>query len=147
MTRERILDTRPGGAVAVTCPSECGIAYLISGSSNPFHPWHGRSWFYWIVQFNRMIARGVKPKAAYRYARTMVKGGATRREAIEIIAERDCGHLGVAIEIVDVDEIPKDRTHRDAWRRSTNGGEIWIDEEHAQRIDERRMWENFYAKT
>lgn len=102
---------------------------------------------FWIVQFNRMIARGVKPNAAYRYARTMVTGGATRREAIEIIAERDCGHLGTAIEIVDVSEIPTDRTHRDAWRRSTNGGPIWIDEEHAQRIDEARMWEQFNAKT
>lgn len=74
-------------------------------------------------------------------------GGCSRREAIEIIAARDCGHLGTAIEIVDVSEIPTDRTYRNAWRRSTNGGEIWIDEETAQRIDEARMWEIFNATT
>ncbi|HVX35426.1 MAG TPA: hypothetical protein VHC71_04315 [Hyphomicrobium sp.] len=94
-----------------------------------------------------MLARGVKPRAAYRYARMMVTGGCTRREAIEIIAERDCGHLGTAIEIVDIDEIPKDRTHRDAWRRSQNGGPIYIDEKHAQRIDEARMWRQYDART
>ena len=89
MTRERILDTRTGGTVAVTCPAESGISYLMRGASDPFHPWHGRGWWFWIVQFNRMIARGVKPGAAYRYARMMVTGGCSRRQAIEIIAERD----------------------------------------------------------
>lgn len=99
-----------------------------------------------MVQFSRMAARGVKPQAAYRYARMMVTGGCSRREAIEIIAQRDCGHLGQAIEIVDIDEIPKDRTYRDAWRRSTNGGPVYIDEDRAQAIDERRMWDS-YART
>jgi len=143
MTRERILDTRSGGAVAITCPAESGISYLMRGAADPFHPWHGRSWFYWIIQFNSMLARGVDPGAAYRYARMMVTGGCSRREAIEIIAARDCGHLGTAIEIVDVSEIPTDRTYRNAWRRSTNGGPIWIDDDHAQRIDEQRMWDSY----
>jgi len=146
MTRERILDTRPNGRVAITCPAECGIIYLMRGASDPFHPWHGREWWFWIVQFNRMLARGVKPGAAYRYARMMVTGGCSRREAIEIIAERDCGHLGTAIEIVDVSEIPTDRTYRDAWRRSTNGGEIWLDESIVQKIDERLAWQSYEAE-
>lgn len=133
--------------MAVTCPAESGISYLMRGTSDPFHPWHGRSVFYWIVQFNRMLAEGIKPGAAYRYARMMVTGGCTRREAIEIIAERDCGHLGTAIEIVDVDEIPTDRMYRDAWRRSSNGGPVWIDEDRAQRIDEARCWEAYNART
>lgn len=141
------IDTRPNSIVAITCPAESGISYLMRGASDPLHPWRGRGLWFCIVQFNRMFARGVKPRAAYRYARMMVTGGCTRREAIEIIAERDCGHLGTAIEIVDIDEIPKDRTHRDAWRRSLNGGPIWIDDEHAQRIDEARMWEAFNATT
>lgn len=115
------------------------------GSSDRFHPWHGRPWYFWIVQFNRMLARGVKAKAAYRFARTMMTGGVTRREAIEIIAERDVGHLGVALEIIDVDELPKDRTYRDAWRRSSNGGPVWIDDDHAQRIDEQRAWRAYEA--
>ncbi|WP_339083859.1 hypothetical protein [Hyphomicrobium sp. ghe19] len=68
---------------------------------------------------------------------------AGRREAIEFIAERDCRHLGTAIAIVDVDEIPTDRTHRNAWRRSANGGPIWICETAAQAIDEQRMWDAY----
>ena len=147
MTRERILDTRTGGTVAVTCPAESGISYLMRGASDPFHPWHGRGWWFWIVQFNRMIARGVKPGAAYRYARMMVTGGCSRRDAIEIIAERDCGHLGSAVEIVDVADLPADRTYREAWRRSLNGGPVWIDEEHALRIDEARMWKAYNETT
>lgn len=147
MTRERIIDTREGGAVAITCPAESGISYLMRGASDPFHPWHDKPWWFWMVQFNRMIFRGVKAKPAYRYARVMMTGGVSRREAIEIIAERDCGHLGTAIEIVDVDEIPTDRTYRDAWRRSSNGGPIYVDEDKVQAIDEVRMWEKFNATT
>ena len=146
MTRERIIDTRAGGTVAVTCPAESGISYLMRGASDPFHPWHGRDWWFWIVQFNRMLARGVKPGAAYRYARMMMTGGCSRRQAIEIIAERDCGHLGTAIEIVDIDDLPKDRTYRAAWRRSPNGGPVWVDEDRAQQIDEERMWRDFDAR-
>lgn len=147
MTRERILDTRKNGRVAVTCPTESGISDLMHGADHPFHPWHGRGWWFWIVQFNRMIARGVKPSAAYRYARMMVTGGCSRRDAIEIIAERDCAHLGSAVEIVDVDELPADRTYREAWRRSQNGGPVWIDEEHALRIDEAIMWKAYNERT
>jgi len=136
--RERIIDTREGGAVAVTCPSEWAILALMQGGA-----WVDQPWWFWIVQFNRMLARGVKPRAAYRYARTMMTGGATRREAIEIIAARDCAHLGTAIEIVDVDEIPTDRTYRNAWRRSQNGGPIYIDDDHAMIIDEQRAWSDY----
>ncbi|MBA2125049.1 hypothetical protein DLM45_02255 [Hyphomicrobium methylovorum] len=147
MTRERILDTRANGRVAVTCPAESGISYLMRGSTDPFHPWHGRPWWFWIVQFNRMIARGVLPRAAYRYCRMMVTGGCTRRDAIQLIAERDCGHLGGALEIIDIDDLPNDRTYRDAWRRSANGGPVWIDSDHAQRIDEAIMWKAYNERT
>lgn len=69
--------------------SESGISFLMRGAIDPRHPWHGKDSSYWVVQFNRMLARGVKPSAAYRYARTMMTGGATRDEAIAIIADRD----------------------------------------------------------
>ena len=70
-------------------------------------------------------------------------GGCSRRQAIEIIAERDCGHLGTAIEIVDIDDLPADRTYRMAWRRSQNGGEVWLDENIVQQIDEMRSWKEY----
>ncbi len=140
MTRERILDTRPDGSVAITCPDENGIRYLMLGSDWWQHPWHERPWWFWIVQFQRKVARGVKPAAAYKFCRAMVTGGLSRREAIELIGEYSVGHLGVALEIVDISEIPTDRTYRDAWRRSSNGGPIWVCEKAAQEIDEARMW-------
>lgn len=138
MTRERILATRPDGGVIVACPSEWGISALMTGGA-----WAEHHPMFWMLQFNRMIRRGVRPDAAHRYARTMLTGGASRREAIEIIAGRDCGHRGTAIEIIDVSDIPKDRKYRSAWRRSRNGGPIWIDEEIAQQLDERRMWKDY----
>lgn len=143
MTRERILATQPGGSVHITCPAEGAIQCLMHGPTGPWHPWFGRAPWFWIIQVSRQIVRGVPANAAYRYARTMMTGGVSRREAIEIIAARDC--RGSAIEIVDVAEIPDDRTYRDAWRRSQNGGPIWIDDVEKERIQEERMWRDYGA--
>lgn len=136
MTPERILATQADGSVHITCPAEWGIAALMYGGA-----WADRWPGFWIAQVMRMVARGVPSAAAYRYARMMMTGGATRQEAIEIIRDRDC--RGHAIEIVDISEIPEDRTYRDAWRRSRNGGPIWIDEDKARSIDEARMWRQY----
>ena len=38
-----------------------------------------------------------------------------------------------------------DRTYRDAWRRSHNGGPIVIDERKAMAIDEARAWAAYEA--
>lgn len=138
MTRERILATRPDGGVSITIPSEMGILYLMHGPTGPWHPWFGEGWWFAIRQWRSQVKRGVPAKAAWVYAQTMLKGGVTRREAVEIIAARDS--RGAAIEIVDVSEIPDDRTYRDAWRRSANGGPIWIDDAIKDRIEEERMW-------
>jgi len=141
MTRERILATRPDGGVAITIPSENGILYLMHGPTGPWHPWFQCSWWFSIWQWRSMVKRGVPVKAAWTYAQTMLKGGVTRQQAIEIIAARDC--RGLAIEIVDVSEIPDDRTYRDAWRRSPNGGPVWIDDDVKDRIEEERMWRQY----
>ncbi len=143
MTRERIITTLPDGSVSVTCPAEGAILCLQHGTTGPWHPWFGAPWWFPYVQFGRMVTRGVKAKAAWRYASTMVNGGASRREAIAIIADRDCSNLGTAIEIVDVSELPDDRTYRDAWRRSANGGPVWIDDEIKDQIEEERMWRDY----
>lgn len=147
MTREVILTTLPDGGVAITIPDEEGIRYLTVGPTGTWHPWFGTSANFWIIQFNRKIARGVPAKAAYDFCDRMRRGGATRREALEIISAYVTWAFGTASEIVDISEIPDTRAHRAAWRRSTNGGPIWIDEEHAQRIDEARCWEDFNART
>ena len=146
MANERILTTLPDGGVTITCPSERAVSCLMRGATGPWHPWFGMPWWFGAVQFSRMISAGIMPTAAYRYVRTMFVGGVSRRDAIGIIAARDCGHMGTAIEIVDISEIPTDRTYRNAWRRSQNGGPIWIDDAAAIRIDEQRLW-RAYART
>lgn len=75
---------------------------------------------------------------ATRWVRALWEGGLSEREAVALIVEKDAPAWSSA-EIVDVDEIPKDRTYRDAWRRSSNGGPIWIDEDKAEAI----MWERY----
>lgn len=141
MTRERILATRPDGGVDITIPSEWGIRYLMHGPTGRWHPWFDCGWWFGVRQWRSMVKRGVPAKAAWTYAQTMLRGGVTRRQAIEIIAARDC--RGLAIEIVDVSEIPDDRTYRDAWRRSANGGPIWIDDAAKDCIEEERTWRDY----
>jgi hypothetical protein len=77
-------------------------------------------------QIASMVKRGVGEVAAHRYAKAVMFGGCTTAEALEIIRDRDCAHLGTAIELWDVADIPTDRWFRDAWRRSQNGGPISV---------------------
>jgi hypothetical protein len=74
-------------------------------------------------------------------------GGLQERDAVALIGEVTAPPYATALEVVDASEIPSDRTHRNAWRRSKNGGPIWIDETHAQQIDEARMWSSYERKT
>lgn len=138
MTRERIVYNPHEGGVAVCIPSERCIYWMARGDRWALFPPD-----YWKVQVQRQIDAGHLPDAAERFARALQFGGLSRREAVETIAARDCGHLGSAIEIVDVSEIPSDRTYRNAWRRSSNGGPIVIDEQKAIEIDARRLWKAY----
>ena len=54
-----------------------------------------------------------------------------------------CAHLGTGCELWDTADVPTDRRHRDAWRRSHNGGPIWLDQRKVVKIDERRMWRKY----
>lgn len=119
---KRIVYTRHDGGVTVCCPSATAIAWLGCGGF-----WGRCPRGFADVQIESMIARGVNPYAAQRYAKAMTVGGCTTAEALEIIRDRDCAHLGTGIELWGVDELPHDRWFRDAWRRSANGGPIDIE--------------------
>lgn len=67
---------------------------------------------------------------AARYAEAIADGGLSEREAMEMIAEVCRTPDAKNLEIVDVSEIPTDRTHRNRWRRSSNGGPIWADSDY-----------------
>ena len=77
---------------------------------------------------------------AAKWIDALIDGGYAELDAVRLIGEVSAPPFSTALEIVDATEIPTDRRYRDAWRRSSNGGPIWIDEEKAQMLDERRMW-------
>src|SRR5262245_37595712 len=83
---------------------------------------------------------GVGEWAAARFVRAMQFGGCTDAEAWSIMRDRFCAPLGTGCELWNVEDVPTDRTYRDAWRRSPNGGPILLDERKVLAIDEARMW-------
>lgn len=83
---------------------------------------------------------------AAQWIDALVHGGYSEREAVLLIAEFSMPAFATAVQLVDVNEIPTDRRYRDAWRRSSNGGPIWIDDDRAREIDEARLWEAYDGK-
>lgn len=124
---KRILYTRHDGGVSVCMPAPDCLAWLACGGY-----WDGRG-INLDDQVARAVAAGHFEWAAARFVRAMDRGGCTAAEAFEIIRDRDCAHLGTACELIDARELPE-RTFRDAWRRSHNGGPIGIDLAAARRI-------------
>jgi hypothetical protein len=83
--------------------------------------------------------------AAARFVRAMQFGGLSTPEAYAVMRDRFCAHLGTGCELWDLEDVPTDRTYRDAWRRSHNGGPIIIDARAAREIDEARAWAAYEA--
>lgn len=137
--RKRIVYTRPDGGVSICAPFITALAYMTGG---------GGRWddiLRWDRGFlDRQIAEqskyGVGEWAAARFVRAMQFGGCSTSEAYGIMRDRFCAHLGTGHELWDVEDVPRDRTYRDAWRRSHNGGPILIDAHKALEIDEARAW-------
>lgn len=77
---------------------------------------------------------------ATRYIEALAHGGLTEDEAFEMIAQRDTPSFAKMVSIMDASALPTSRVHRNAWRRSLNGGPIYVDDLRAQEIDEERMW-------
>jgi hypothetical protein len=84
---------------------------------------------------------------AFKWIAGLIRGGYSEQDAVALIGEYSKPPFATALEIVDIDDIPTDRTYRNAWRRSSNGGPIWIDEDLAQRIDEERAWRAYDGTT
>lgn len=133
--RKRIVYTRHSdGGISICCPAPEIIQVLSCGGF-----WADKPRGFADRQIDSMIARGVSPDAARNYARAVVLGGCSTQEALAIIRDRDCAHLGTQIELWDLDDIPSDRWFRDAWRRSHNGGPISVSLPIAKRIQFTRI--------
>jgi hypothetical protein len=130
-----IVYTRRDGGVNVFHPSPRTIRRMASGGL-----WAHMPRGFIDAQIERKIARGMLPDAARRLCLALAFGGASTAEAYGILRDATCGHRGVAHELWDTADLPADRRYRDAWRRSSNGGPIWLDERKAMAIDEARAW-------
>ena len=128
-SRKRIVYTRFDGGVSICCPAPECIAWMGCGGLWATYP-RG----YVDSQIERQIEVGHRPDAARAFARALAFGGCTEAEAMAIIRDRDCTHLGTGCELWDAEDLPSDRWFRDAWRRSHNGGPIEINLPRARRI-------------
>ena len=109
MTSKRIVYTCHDGSVSVCIPTDWAIKALASGGF-----WGARPRGWYDRQVESQVARGVLPDAASRYVRAMITGGCTTAEALAIIRDRDCAHLGTQIELQDASDLPADRWFRKA---------------------------------
>lgn len=125
----RIVYTSHAGGVAVCVPSRSCLAWMACGGR-----WGDKPHGYIDTQIERQIAAGHHADAARRFARALACGGCTEAEALAIIRDRDCVHRGTGCELWDAADVPSDRTYRDAWRRSPNGGPIYVAMSAARRI-------------
>lgn len=125
---KRILYSNHRGGVSVCLPSQDLFDIMNRGGH-----WDDQPRGFLQEQIERQIGSGIAPDHAKRFAHAVAFGGVTEAEAWGIIKDRDCARFGVAHELIDASELPS-RWFRDAWRRSSNGGPIWIDLEKARPI-------------
>lgn len=138
-TRKHIVTTAPDGRVLITTPSLTAMCFMCDGGGRWDEELKDDPAFL-RRQIAEQAKNGVGERAARRFVMGMQNGGISVDEAYEIMRDRFAAHLGTGHEIWPTEDLPTDRTYRDAWRRSANGGPIIIDERTAQEIDERRAW-------
>jgi len=139
---KRIVYTRFDGGVSVCAPSLTALAYMTGGGGR----WDGFPRGFMERQIVAQAKDGVGEWAAARFVRAMQFGGCTTAEAYAIMRDRFCAHLGTGCELWDTSDVPSDRFYRNAWRRSSNGGPIYIDAAEARRIEAAqaaRMWKDY----
>jgi hypothetical protein len=130
----RIVYTRPDGSVAICAPSPDLITWMGCGGLFGRMPQGFAE-----TETERQIAEGRCPDAVRRFIRGVMYGGCSTAEALAIIRDRECGHLGTGHELWNTRDIPTDRWFRDAWVRSHNGGPIGISLAKARGIQFRKI--------
>lgn len=140
----RLVFSFPDGRVGVTQPTHEALYFMTGrggywdGRPPGFLPELIRRKTCQIMQRGRACTR----EAATNFVKAMQWGGRSWMEAWTILGQHDCARLGGrVIEIQHINELPPTREHRDAWRRSANGGPIYVDDALAMAIDEKRQRE------
>jgi len=127
-----VLNRFEDGGVTVVAAGD-GFHHIMGG---------GIGWTYRRGDMDEYIARDVKagidPDHARRFRHAVAFGGMTYAETWAVCRDRDWARVGTAFDLIERDDFP-DRWFRNAWRRSPNGGPIWIDLAGAQRIQFARI--------
>jgi hypothetical protein len=125
----RIVATKPDGGVSVTLPTHEALYYM----TGPGGYWSDRrpGFLRELVRIKTcpILQQGhpCTERAARKFVNAMQWGGKSCEEAWDILAEHDVARFGgTAIEVMHVSELPRDRKFRDFWRRSKNGGPIYV---------------------
>jgi hypothetical protein len=146
MARKHIVSTAPDGNVLITTPSLTAMCWMTCGSGrwDDVMP-HEPPGFLERQVAAQVVGTGCTERAARRFVMAMQNGGASIQEAYEIVIDWWCAPQGTGHEVWPTEDMPTDWTYRAAWRRSHNGGPIWIDERKAMEIDEMRAWQAYDA--
>lgn len=135
---KRIIYTRPDGGVSVCAPSRTALAYMTGGGGR----WDGFPRGFLDRQIVKQ-AEECGEYAAVRFVRAMQFGGCSTAEAYAIMRDRFCAYLGTGCELWNVEDVPTDRRYRNAWRRSHNGGPIWLDAVVVRKMEETEAWKRY----
>jgi hypothetical protein len=172
MSRKCVVVTLPGARVAVIHPSERCVLALMEGGGfdrgtggrRGLARWLnaiGLGWFRGLLpvefvkeweahklrrsEWRRDLAEDQREDLAWRWVNALAHGGLTEEAAILLIGERDRPYGSMAMELIDPADLP-DRHYRAAWRRSTNGGPVWVDDIERICIDENVLWSTYGAE-
>lgn len=132
-----IVFTVLGGRVAITYPMAAMLEALARGGYDGDR--HREANVMLLEpRWRADLSPAARREIAYGWAEGLIFGGLGSKDALRLIRERDAPEGGLAGDIVPVDTLPTDRRHRNAWRRSPNGGPIYVCEATAARIDAER---------
>lgn len=148
MSRLRIVCNCPDGSVAVIAPApefieECRIGIVAARTKRGIYQ-EPLDIYYEVGKFVREptwrpdLRDDERVRLAVKRVEALAYGGLNELQTLELIRDCDAPPYSTAREIVDYGEIPFDRTYRDAWARSPNGGPIYIDAAKARAIREKR---------
>ncbi len=130
-----IVSTRPDGGVSITHPTAEFMTIFTNGGA-PAGYFLGMTRDGQIASF---VKRGIREDVAVKWMDALLLGGLTDAEAYELIRDKDTKPEWTGNELWDRTELPTDRWFRDAWKRSHNGGPIYIDLNIARRIQFREI--------
>lgn len=130
----RILYTAPDSAVGVVAMTPwCRRALTCGGG------WLSHVGSTVAREVAKAEARGADPDTERRFAFALEHGGCSDAEAWDLIRRHDLPVDAAAAALIEFDDLPSDRWFRDAWRRSLNGGPVWVDLERARLVQRERL--------